>query len=65
MTGSLLGGNSDCLCKQPSGRATTKQEGVGRVAPAYSSSSKKKKLDPNWRVCEVAWPEAIHMAGLD
>jgi hypothetical protein len=46
--GSLLGGNSDGLCKQPSVQTTTKQVvGVDRVAPMYSSGSWKRKLDPN------------------
>jgi hypothetical protein len=56
----LLGPHSDCRCKQPSVQMTTKQVGVGRVAPVDSSGSWKRKLDPNWRVEEVVWLEAIH-----
>lgn len=45
--GSLMGGNSDCLCKQPSAQTTTKQVvGVGRVT-VDSSGSWKRKHDPD------------------
>ncbi len=66
MAGSSLGGNSDCLCKQPSVQVTTKQvEGVGRVTPTDSSGSWMRKHDPTQRGEEVAWPEATHMVFLN
>lgn len=51
MTGSLVRGNSEGLCKQPSAQASTEQvEGVGRVTPSNSSETRKTELDPNRRV---------------